>query len=116
MDSNNIKNKTMADAKHSAIQSNTIEVNGVKIHYLLAGDPEGSPVLLWHGFLGTSSSWKKVISFLTASGFSVLAPDMRGYGDSVKPAGIAGYDARSMSEDFRALVKLSLTMGIQILN
>jgi hypothetical protein len=39
--------------------SNTIEVNGIKINYLLAGDPDGSPVLLWHGFLGTSSSWKK---------------------------------------------------------
>jgi len=83
----------------------TIDVNGIKLNYLLTGDPDGSPVLLWHGFLGTSNSWKKVISMLTKAGLSVLAPDMRGYGDSDKPAGTAGYDARTLSEDFRALVK-----------
>ena len=83
----------------------TMDVNGIKLNYLLAGDPEGRPVLLWHGFLGTSNSWKKVISILTKAGLSVLVPDMRGYGDSDKPAGTTGYDARTISEDFRALVK-----------
>ena len=33
-----------------------------------------------------------------------LLPDLRGYGDSDKPAGVAGYDGRSLAEDSRALV------------
>jgi pimeloyl-ACP methyl ester carboxylesterase len=41
---------------------------------------------------------------LAEAGFAVLVPDMRGYGDSDKPAGTAGYDTRALAEDFRALV------------
>ena len=85
--------------------SNKITINGIGIHYLLGGEPTGKPIVLWHGFLGTSQSWKKVIQFLAKAGFNVLVPDMRGYGDSDKPEGSAGYDARTISTDFRALVK-----------
>jgi pimeloyl-ACP methyl ester carboxylesterase len=80
------------------------EVNGVKLHYALGGDPLGAPVLLWHGFLGTSYTWRRVAPALAQAGLSVLVPDMRGYGDSDKPAGTAGYDGRNLAEDFRALV------------
>lgn len=73
----------------------------------LGGNPNGIPVLLWHGFLGTAYTWHKVMPLLAAAGFSVLVPDMRGYGDSEKPKGIHGYDARSLAEEFRALVRQS---------
>jgi len=63
------------------------------------------PVLLWHGFLGTGYSWHKVMPLLAEAGFSILVPDMRGYGDSDKPAGTEGYDARALSEEFRELVR-----------
>src|ERR1700722_2194222 len=43
---------------------------------------------------------------LAAAGYAVLAPDMRGYGDSDKPAGTAGYDGRALAGEFRALVHL----------
>lgn len=94
-----------SEASGFKIISNSVEINGNKIHYLLSGNPEGRPVLLWHGFLGTSHSWKKIISILAKAGLYVLAPDMKGYGDSGKPAGTAGYDARSLSEEFRSLSK-----------
>ena len=42
---------------------------------------------------------------LASAGYSVLAPDMRGYGDSDKPAENHGYDARALAEEFRALVR-----------
>jgi pimeloyl-ACP methyl ester carboxylesterase len=42
---------------------------------------------------------------LAEAGFSILVPDMRGYGDSDKPAGTKGYDARALSEEFRELVR-----------
>jgi pimeloyl-ACP methyl ester carboxylesterase len=85
--------------------SNTARINGVRIHYLFGGNPNGLPVLLWHGFLSTSHAWRKVMPALASAGFAVLVPDMRGYGDSDKPAGTEGYDARALAEEFRALVR-----------
>ena len=86
--------------------SHTADVDGVRLHYRLGGDPAGRPVLLWHGFLGTSYVWRKVMPALAEAGFAVLAPDMRGYGDSDKPDGTTGYDARALAEEFRALVQV----------
>jgi pimeloyl-ACP methyl ester carboxylesterase len=85
--------------------SETIDIDGVNIHYQIGGDPNGQPVLLWHGFLSTSYAWRKVMPLLAQAGYAVLVPDMRGYGDSDKPAGTEGYDARALAEEFRALVR-----------
>jgi pimeloyl-ACP methyl ester carboxylesterase len=85
--------------------SNTVSINGVGLHYLVGGNPNGPPVILWHGFLSTSYAWRKVMPALANAGLAVLAPDMRGYGDSDKPAGIEGYDGRALAEEFRALVR-----------
>jgi pimeloyl-ACP methyl ester carboxylesterase len=79
-------------------------INGIRIHYWLGGDPSGTPVLLWHGFLSTSLEWRRVMPDLVEAGYAVLVPDMRGYGYSDKPAGTEGYDARALAEEFRALV------------
>ena len=86
-------------------RSETAIVNGVRLHYWIGGKPNGVPVLLWHGFLGTGYSWHKVMPLLAKAGFSILVPDMRGYGDSDKPAGNEGYDSRALAEEFRALVR-----------
>jgi pimeloyl-ACP methyl ester carboxylesterase len=86
-------------------RSETATLNGIRLHYWTGGNPNGIPVLLWHGFLGTAHSWYKVMPLLAEAGYSVLVPDMRGYGDSDKPAGTAGYDARALGQEFRALVK-----------
>jgi len=73
-------------------RSDTATVHGKKLHYWLGGDPDGSPVLLWHGFLGTGYSWHKVMPLAAKAGYAVIVPDMRGYGDSDKPPGVDGYD------------------------
>jgi len=83
----------------------TAKLGDVRLHYWMGGDPEGPPVLLWHGFLSTSYAWRKVAPALADAGFAVLVPDMRGFGDSDKPAGTEGYDARALAEEFRALVR-----------
>jgi pimeloyl-ACP methyl ester carboxylesterase len=85
--------------------SQTARVGGLRLHYRLGGNPAGPPVLLWHGFLGTSYTWRKVMTRLAEAGCAVLVPDMRGYGDSDKPGGVVGYDGRALAEEFRALVK-----------
>ena len=86
-------------------RSETAIIHGIRIHYWIGGNPNAIPVLLWHGFLGTAYTWHMVMPQLAAAGFSLLVPDMRGYGDSDKPAGDEGYDARSLAEEFRALVR-----------
>lgn len=77
----------------------TTIANGINLHYIIAG--EGTLVLLWHGFLETWYCWRKVIPAL-AERYTVIAPDMRGYGDSDKPE--QGYDAQTLAADFRQLV------------
>jgi pimeloyl-ACP methyl ester carboxylesterase len=79
-------------------------VNGVRLHYWLGGPPAGRPVMLWHGFLATGYAWRDVAPALADAGLSVLVPDMRDYGDSDKPSGVDGYDARALAEEGRALV------------
>jgi pimeloyl-ACP methyl ester carboxylesterase len=69
-------------------QSAYAEVNGVRIHYWLGGDPNGLPVLLWHGFLGTSFTWHKVMPLLSAAGYAVLTPDIWGFGQARRERGL----------------------------
>ena len=83
----------------------TKAINGVRLHFRLGGDPDGPPVLLWHGFLATGYAWHAVAPALARAGCAVLVPDMRGYGDSDKPPGNAGYDGRALAEEFRSLVR-----------
>jgi pimeloyl-ACP methyl ester carboxylesterase len=80
-------------------------VNGIRLHYWIGGNEEGQAVLLWHGFLGTAYSWHRLIPLLANAGYRILVPDMRGYGDSDKPAGDAGYDSAALAEEFRSLVE-----------
>jgi len=88
----------------AGFRSETVAVNGVRLHYWLGGDPDGQPVMLWHGFLSTGYAWRAVAPALAAAGLAVLVPDMRGFGDSDKPSGTDGYDARALAEEGRALV------------
>ena len=97
-------NETILTAPIDGFTSDTASLGGVRLHYLLGGNPSGPPVLLWHGFLSTSQEWRKVMPALAEAGYAVLVPDMRGYGDSDKPKGTTGYDARALAEEFRALV------------
>jgi hypothetical protein len=70
-------NDNSLPANIAGCASETALVNGVRIHYWVGGNPSGPPVLLWHGFPGTSYVWNKVIPILAAAGYEVLAPDGR---------------------------------------
>jgi haloacetate dehalogenase len=74
-------------------------VNGIRVHYQLAG--QGPPVVLLHGWPQTSYMWRLIMPMLAAR-FTLIAPDLRGYGLTDKPA--HGYDKRTMASDMRALV------------
>ena len=110
--------KTMvSSATIRGFQSEIVTVNGVRLHYWSGGDPKGHPVMLWHGFLSTGYAWREVAPALARAGLAVLVPDMRGYGDSDKPKGNEGYDARALAEEGRALArKLDFGQGKPIIH
>lgn len=77
----------------------TAEVNATRIHYLRGGN--GPALLLLHGHPQTHVIWHKVAQQL-AQQFTVIAADLRGYGDSAKPAGLpdhSNYAKRTMAQD-----------------
>jgi pimeloyl-ACP methyl ester carboxylesterase len=88
-----------------APQSKFAEVNGVKLRYLIAG--KGDPVVLLHGFAETSHMWLPLIAKLSDK-HTVIAPDLRGFGQSATPED--GYTKAAMARDIHALVK-SLNLG-----
>src|SRR3712207_2391582 len=75
-------------------------LNGVRLHYVEAGT--GPLVLLLHGFPEFWYSWRHQIPAL-AGRFRVVAPDLRGYNETAKPA--SGYDVDTLVEDTAALVR-----------
>ncbi len=74
----------------------------VRLHYVEAG--EGPLVLLLHGFPDFWYSWRHQIPALAAAGVRVVAPDMRGYNLSSKPAGVGDYAIERLTQDVRDLV------------
>ena len=76
------------------IRSVVLTRDRIRIHYRRAG--QGPPMVLLHGYPQTGHMWRKVMPAL-AERFTVVAPDLRGYGDSDRPA--AGYDKRTMAQD-----------------
>jgi pimeloyl-ACP methyl ester carboxylesterase len=76
------------------------EVNGVKIHCVIGG--KGDPLVLVHGFGQNWYMWNRLLPELSKH-FTVIAPDLRGVGESDKPEG--GYDKKNMAKDIHELVK-----------
>ena len=85
------------------------DLGDVILHYITAGD--GFPVVLLHGIPQTSHEWRYVIPHL-ANKYKVIAPDLRGLGDSSHPTD--GYDPRIASHNFvTECLTSSVTGGAQ---
>lgn len=87
----------MADVRHEYC-----ETNGIKLHYVTAGD--GPLVVLLHGFPEFWYSWRHQIPEL-AKKFKVVAVDLRGYGDSDKPPNINDYRTEEAAKDIAGLIR-----------
>ena len=79
-----------------------IEVNGVRLAALEAGRG-GRPLLLVHGFTGAKEDFADVLDDLAARGWHVVAPDLRGHGESDKPAGPGAYGLSVFAADVIAV-------------
>ncbi|NYI04202.1 alpha/beta fold hydrolase [Allostreptomyces psammosilenae] len=105
-----------------------VAVNGVTLDVVDAGS--GPAVLLLHGFPDRAAMWSHQIETLTAAGYRVVAPDLRGFGDSDRPAEVDAYrmpvvlgdvtglldalelpTATVVGHDWGAVVTWSLTMA-----
>jgi len=76
-----------------------IRTSGATINLVTGG--EGPPLLLLHGYPETHAMWHKVAPQL-ARDYTVVCPDLRGYGDSSKPRGLpdhSNYSKRAMALD-----------------
>jgi pimeloyl-ACP methyl ester carboxylesterase len=78
------------------------EVNGIKIHIAEAG--VGPLVVLCHGFPESWYSWRHQIKALSEAGYHVVAPDMRGYGQTDRPNAIDQYSLLHLVGDIVGLV------------
>ena len=86
-------------AHAQAPQSRFADVHGVRLHYLIVG--QGDPVVLLHGYAQTSHMWRPLMTELARTR-TVIAPDLRGIGQSSIPAD--GYTKAVMAQDIHALV------------
>ncbi len=89
------------DHNGDAVEHGRLRANGVRLHYVTAG--AGEPLLLLHGTPKTHYYWHKLIPLLSRD-FTVVAPDLRGFGDSDRPTAEEGYDSLTNAEDMAGLM------------
>lgn len=85
------------------IESIRLRANGIDLHAVAAGPPDGPLVVLLHGFPEFWYGWRHQIGPLAAAGLRVLAPDQRGYNLSDKPAGRQAYALDTLADDVLGL-------------
>jgi pimeloyl-ACP methyl ester carboxylesterase len=81
-----------------------IEVNGVRLHYVSSGSSDNLLIMFVHGFPEFWYEWKNQLEEFGKDYFAV-APDMRGYNLSSKPAEVDQYQVRYLIEDLRAMAE-----------
>jgi hypothetical protein len=99
-ENDNVNNKTTSSDTIEYTHHKTL-VNGILMHYVIGG--KGDPIVLLHGWPQTWYEWRHIIPQLIANNYTVIAPDLRGLGDSERPQ--TGYDKKTVAEDIYQLVK-----------
>ncbi|MFQ3591441.1 MAG: alpha/beta hydrolase [Chloracidobacterium sp.] len=79
--------------------SRFLVVDGVRLHYQEFGASDAPALVLLHGYCSSTYTWKDVAEPLAAAGYRVIAPDLKGFGFSEKPA-----DRRYHVQDHAQLV------------
>ena len=87
------------------VESDSREVNGVRLHVVTAGDPDAPLVVLLHGHPDFWYGWRDQIGPLVDAGYRVLVPDQRGCNLSEAPEGIDPYRIPELAADVRELIQ-----------
>ena len=83
----------------AALSHHYADLGDVQLHYVTAG--EGFPIVLLHGWPQSWYAWRYVMPEL-AKTYQVIAPDLRGLGDSSRPQ--EGYDKKTIAHDIWRLL------------
>jgi pimeloyl-ACP methyl ester carboxylesterase len=86
------------------LRHHDIQLSEVKLHCVEAGEGPRL-VLLLHGFPELWFSWRNQIPALARAGFRVVAPDLRGYNTSSKPARVSDYRVDALARDVSELIR-----------
>lgn len=81
-----------------------VKANGLRLHVVASGPPDGRLVILLHGFPEFWYGWRAQLTALASAGYRVLVPDQRGYNLSDKPRGIAAYTLEQLAQDVLGLI------------
>src|SRR6266849_10389497 len=81
--------KSASNATLDAVSHQFIETNGLRMH--IAEQGTGPLVLLCHGFPELWNAWRYQFSALSEAGYRVVAPDLRGYGQTDQPDNVEVY-------------------------
>ncbi len=85
-----------------SLKGQTIEVSGIRLNVVIQGN--GPAVVLLHGFPDSGHLWRNQIPALVKEGYRVIAPDLRGCGDSDAPVGKANYTIDTLIKDVTGIM------------
>ncbi|SEW44847.1 alpha/beta fold hydrolase [Chitinophaga arvensicola] len=88
------------EAADTSLTHHYTQVNGIRLHYVTCGS--GPAVVLLHGWPFTWMEWQQVMVLLAKAGYTAIAPDLRGMGDSQITD--TGYSKVNVAEDIHQLV------------
>ncbi len=95
-------NEAVLNAQVKLQRHQYVEVNGVKLHYVVAGS--GKTILFLHGFPEFWYAWNKQLDFF-GQGYQAVAVDMRGYNLSDKPKKIEDYAIPKLVADIKGVLE-----------
>lgn len=81
-----------------------IDLGGLTFAVDVRGPDDGAPVVLLHGWPDRASLWENQIPALNDAGFRTIAPDLRGFGDSAKPAEVDAYNILFLAGDVQGIL------------
>jgi len=88
-----------------AVTEHRVDVGGTTLVVSEAGPPDGPPVVLLHGFPDSRRLWDPQVEALAAAGHRVLAPDLRGLGESDRPSDVDAYAMHHLVADVVGLLR-----------
>jgi len=86
------------------LEHDNIATNNIRLHVVVAGPEDGTPVIMLHGFPEFWYAWRNQIDPLVAAGFRLYIPDQRGYNLSDKPRAIKEYSLDVLADDIIGLI------------
>jgi pimeloyl-ACP methyl ester carboxylesterase len=91
-------------APSSAFEDRVVTSGGVRLHCRSVGAAGAPLVVFLHGFPARWSTWRELLPAFARAGYLAVAPDLRGYGASDKPAGVPEYSITKVTADVTAII------------